>query len=171
MPSGCEFTCDNEECEQYRAGFIVNGPWPIGNICLIMNASNIRHNKSFRDGLIKLKDDGVKHACITMPNNEDIPVLGYRVQNWCSQCTCIWNNDLALEFSEQTFEEALENSDFNDFKCPKCSGDTMTYDQIVEEGIQCPFCDVKMSQSTWFSNEQEERVRESKKESKDAEVN
>ena len=168
MPNGCEFTCNNEDCEQHRAGFIINGAWSIGNICLVMNASNIRHNKPFRDGLIKLKNEGVKYACITMPNNDDIPVLGYRLQKWCPTCKCIWNNDLLLETPEQTYEEALEKSNLSDSKCPKCSGEVLHYDQIVEEGIECPFCNVKMSQSTWFSNEQEERIRESKKESKDA---
>lgn len=156
MPAGCDFTCKNEECEQCDSGIVITAPWPLGKIELIINAPNVKEKEEFREGLIKMKNDGAKFACITYPNVAYLDTFGYRVQLWCPSCPCIWNYDVMLTEECTTFEEAYakakEEGDIP-FVCPKCEEDLMEYDDVLEEGIPCPFCKDELQQNRWMAKE------------------
>ena len=51
MPTGCDFTCDNEKCEHHKKGFILRSSWPLGNIDRVIMAKNVRINKEFQKEL------------------------------------------------------------------------------------------------------------------------
>jgi len=150
MPSGCDFICNNEECEQYNNGFVITSAWPLGNVALIINGSEVKKNESFRASLIKLKNEGRKYACITLPNIEDIPVVGYRFNLWCAKCNCIWNHDVMS--AGETIEDILSKKLLPE-KCPKCDEPLKSFEDVVEDSIPCPHCNEELKQSRWFSNE------------------
>ena len=139
MPAGCDFICRNEECEHIGKGIVVLGPWAIGNIGLIINSKKVENMEEFREGLIKLKDDGRKYACINypLPDLSDIPVEGYRVQRWCDACKFIWQYDVVLDEDHKTFDEAMKIADVPD-KCVKCDGEVQDFEALIESGNGLP---------------------------------
>jgi len=156
MPAGCDFTCKNEECEQYDSGLVLTSPWPMGKIELVINASNVKDKEEFRDGLVELKNNGQKYACITYPNVSYIDTIAYQVQLWCKSCLCIWKYDIVLTEDcpdfETAYAKAKENGDVPD-TCPKCSGELEDYESVLEDGIACPFCKEDMQQNRWMAKE------------------
>jgi hypothetical protein len=163
MPAGCEFICVNEQCPNYNTGFAIKGVWPIGNIGLIINSSSVKQNPKFREMLIKIKDSGKKHACITLPNVDNVPVDGYRFNLWCESCNYIWDVDVFFTEEEQSKwddkklvpEEWFDNVVLS-YECTKCKGHLKSFDTVIQEGIKCPSCKQDLKQSRWFSNERSE---------------
>lgn len=165
MASGCDFTCDNEKCEHHKKGIIIVSPWPLGDINKIIMAKNVRINKVFQKELIELRDKhGRKYACINYPNVNNIPVVGYRINLWCQKCKYLYKEDVLLDepLVDKTpeeialaREEVIAKSQCEDKTCPTCNDKMKTYSQLMEEndGVDCPFCGVKMTKNTWFSNE------------------
>lgn len=84
MPGGCDFICDNEECEHKGKGIVLTAPWPLGNIDKIIDARNVVKMEEFRETLMNLKVEGRLYACINYPNVDAIVTEGYRVHKWCS---------------------------------------------------------------------------------------
>ena len=160
MPAGCDFVCKNEECEHTGKGLVVTGAWPMGDINKIMDAPNVAKNEVFREGLIRLKANGRKYACITYPNVDEIGTEGYRVHRWCPNCPCLWTYDALVEDENETIEETIANAKVPDI-CPSCQTKLMDFNDLVdEEGvIACPTCQKEMQKSTWFSNETTEEER------------
>ena len=156
MPAGCDFTCMNEDCEQHKSGLVMTAPWPMGKIELVLNAPNVKKKEKFRDGLIKLKDEGVNYACITYPNIAHLDTIAYRLQLWCNVCPCIWNYDIVLTEDCPTFEEALEKAQKDGNvpeKCPSCESKLKHYDDVLEDGIICPFYKEDLQQNRWMAKE------------------
>lgn len=159
MPAGCEFYCDNRKCASYRTGFTIRGAWPLGNVSLVIDSSSVRQNKEFQQQLIKLKEAGRKHVCLTLPNTDAIPVEGFRFTNWCDACLCVWENDVFFTEEEQSQwedknlvpDEWFDNVAINN-ACPKCKEQLKSFDSVVEDGISCPTCKDDLQQSRWFSN-------------------
>lgn len=152
MPAGCEFICQNKMCEHYNKGFNMTSNWPMGRIELIINAPNVKKSPSFRDGLIKLKNEGRKYACITYPNVSQIKTEAYRVQLWSNDAHCLWQYD--IESDEETNLSDLINQEKLPKVCPKTGGEMWTFDQTTKNGIICPHCGVTMRQDRWFTNEE-----------------
>lgn len=152
MPAGCEFTCMNEDCEHYKAGFVLTGSWPLGRIELVIEDPKVKENAAFREELLQRKKDGFKYVCITYPNNAEIPCEGYRVQLWCDSCKCIWNHDVMLESKDDTLEKALQRGTLPT-SCNKCNSELKDFQTVIDGGIPCPHCGVDLQQNRWISKE------------------
>jgi len=151
MPAGCEFYCNNEECEAYRTGFTITAPWPMGNICIVVNSSKVKQNPDFKNHLIASKRNGRKFACITFPDPDDIEIEAYRVQYWSPKAICVFEYD--VEASDE--EELIDNLPYADIpdNCPQTGGPLLGFNDVVNEGILCPHCGERLSQNRWFTNE------------------
>jgi len=152
MPSGCEFICENEDCIHVNKGFSFTEAWPLGKIELLINAPIIKRKSEFRDGLIKLKDEGRKYACITYPNEAGIDTEGYRVNYWSPDANQIWQYDI-MEKNKSNVASKIEESLDIPYKCPKTNGRLMDFKEVIAEGIYCPHCGDEMKQDRWFTNE------------------
>ena len=152
MPSGCEFICKNAECHHVDKGFVITAPWPLGRIELIINLPRVKKKEEFRNGLILLKNQGRTHACITFPNDNDIPYEGYRVSYWSPEDKRVWQYDVMVKDLGDV-SEAIKNDPDIPKKCPNTGGKLLSFVEAVKEGVNCPSCGVKMIQSRWFTNE------------------
>ena len=151
MPAGCEFICKNDKCENLNKGFAITAPWPIGQIELIINSSPVKKFADLRQRLIDQKNtEGRKFALIQFPNEDQIPIIGYRINMWDSAKNCIWQYDLELQ--GQSLEEALESVVFVSEMAKNGDG-LITFNEVVDQGICCPTCHEKMFQNRWFTNE------------------
>ena len=121
MPAGCNFMCVNEKCDHYRAGFTINGIWPIGNIEDVIKQDKVYNNKTFKEGIIKLKKSGREFTCICFPNDEDVPYIGYRVQKWCQNCKCIHSYDAMIDEDTMDSDEVIKKANVQS-TCSKCNG-------------------------------------------------
>ena len=156
MPAGCDFICRNSECEQNGNGFVITGPWPMGEIELVISSLSkylvIKpENKPILDKIIEQKNTGRKYACIVYPNNEGIEKVAYRVQLWSPQAKCIWDYDV-LKTDEDDVADAIRNANLP-IMCPKTSGELLDFNEVTKDGINCPYCGEKLEQSRWFTNE------------------
>lgn len=168
MASGCDFTCDNEKCEHHKKGIIIVSPWPLGDINKIIISKNVRTNKDFQKSLVEFRDkNNLKHACINYPNVDKIPVVGYRINMWCQKCRYLYKEDIVLEtplinMSPEELsairEQVIADSKCEDKTCPTCNEKMKSYAQLMddEDGVDCPFCNVKMTKNSWFTNETSE---------------
>jgi len=161
MPAGSDFVCENEKCKEYRKGIVILNVWPLGDISKIIESKNVKIKEDFHKGLIGLREQGRTHACINYPNVDKVPVSGYRVQNWCQNCFCIWGWDIMLgediadpKLAAEKFPEALAKEPIPS-KCPKCQDDLRDFQKIINDGITCLHCKEQMKTYTWFSNETE----------------
>lgn len=155
MPAGCEFACENKDCKNYNTGIVVTGPWPIAPIDLVINAPNVRKNKPFQEGLIKLKKDGNKYACITYPNFNKIEKVGYRIQLWCDACLRVYNYDAMIKNKDETIDETINNADIP-ANCTTCNMKLKSFVELLDGktgGIVCPACNVGTTMHSWFTNE------------------
>ena len=152
MPAGCDFICKNKSCEYFDHGFTMTEPWPMGRIELILNAPNVKKDKQFRQGLINLKNQGRKYACITYPNVSRIETLAHRVHLWSEDANCIWQFDVETEQTEDD-NLTIDQTDIPD-SCPKTGGKLLNFHTVTKEGINCPHCGFPMQQDRWFTNEE-----------------
>lgn len=150
MPAGCEFICNNVECQQNKAGFSISAPWPLGRIELIL--ANINPNMpnqgDYKAQLQKWRDEGRKFACLVLPNTANLPIVALRVNMWDDVKKCIWNFDVELKEGD-TVETAIER------EVPKTSQEgnpLIPFTEVLKNGIKCPFCGKDMKQSRWFAN-------------------
>ena len=161
MPAGSDFVCENDKCKEHRKGIVILNIWPLGDISKVIDAKNVQEKEEFCKGLMALRDQGRKHACINFPNTDKIPVSGYRVQNWCQNCFCIWGWDIMFgedivdpKQASDRFPGALAKEPIPSL-CPKCNGELKDFKKILEDGIICLHCKEKMKTYAWFSNETE----------------
>ena len=120
MPVGCEFVCQNKSCDCFNQGFNIAGPWPMGKIELVLNAPNVKKEPEFRQGLIDLKNQGRKYACITFPNVSRIPTVAYRVNMWSERAHCLYQHDVEV-VEDEALEEAISKANIPSV-CPKTEG-------------------------------------------------
>lgn len=153
MPAGCEFVCYNGKCKYYGCGFVLTGPWGIGNIGLVIESTRVKEMPEYREHLIELKRKGKRTCCIRYPDVDGILVMGYRVQTFCPDCCHIYDHEVILKEGE-TLEEALKDFPLKR-KCDECGAVTEEFDEIVEDGVCCPHCGETLDSMRWFSNEAE----------------
>ena len=158
MPAGCDFICQNDKCEQYKNGFAVTGPWPMGQIELVISylsklLASKPQNKQLLDKIIADKNNGRKYARISYPNRDEIQKVAYLVQLWSPEAKCIWDYD--VEDTGKDLETIIAEANLPT-KCPKTNGSLLNFNEITKEGINCPFCGEKLTQSRWFTNETNE---------------
>ena len=148
MPAGCFFTCKNQKCEGFDKKMTMIGPWPLGKIEEILE----KEDTDDEARLNQLKEEGREFFCIAFPNDENLPMYGWRVQKWCSRCNCMWDYDITMENEDQEFVEAYEKADLPT-KCPKCEKQLKDYRKALDAGMECPLCAEEMGQERWFANE------------------
>jgi len=134
---GFEFVCKNEKCSYFKTGFTMYMEWPITHIDNIIN-SNIPQD--LKDHLIKSKNEGRKYALITLPNKDNIEIIGKRVQLFCPKDCIIWEREI------------VDKNDIIDVYCDKCREKLITAREARENGIVCPSCKEKLDCMAWFSN-------------------
>ena len=117
--SGCDLTCENLDCKYWKKGFTFTSTWPLGDIDLVMETS--KDKKDYYEGMLKLKEQGRKYACISMPN-KDIPILGYRVQKWCNNCKQLQLFDAIL--GDKDIDEVINSLPSI---CSTCNGRLITF--------------------------------------------
>jgi len=152
MPAGCEFICQNHSCKCFNNGFNLVSPWPMGKIGLVLNAPNVRKNPKFREGLIRLKNEGRPYACITYPNLARIKIEAYRIEMWSKDAKCRYQFDLVVK-DNKTVEDLINESNTIPSTCPKTNGKLYTFEEATKIGINCPHCDFPLRQDRWFTNE------------------
>ena len=158
MPAGCEFICKNESCEHFNKGFTITAPWGMGDIDAVINSRPVRKNSELQGELSRQRDEGRKYCCINYPLPEnEIKVEGYRVQRWCSDCFCLFESYLALntevDMTDEEFDEEITKQIEAIEECPKCGKDLLNFNELLEEGVDCPYCKEELFQSRWCSNE------------------
>lgn len=158
MPAGCDFICKNEKCSQYKNGFVITAPWPMGQIELIISSLSKSvvmkpANKPILDKIIEKKNEGRKYARIIYPNSDRIEKKAYLIQLWSPEAKYIWEYD--IECDGKPLSEAIESENLPT-KCPKTNGPLLDFNSVTKEGINCPFCGEKLMQSRWFTNENNE---------------
>ena len=153
MPAGCDFICKNKSCEHYNAGFTITDPWPMGRIELVLNASNVKKDAAFRKGLINLKNQGRKYACITYPNVDSIEKVAYRVHKWSEDARCIWQYDAVIENPEDTMHTTINDAELPT-TCPTTGCELWDFYTVTDKGVNCPHCGITMHQDRWFTNEE-----------------
>ena len=156
MPAGCDFICQNSLCDQFGNGFVITGPWPMGEIELIITSLNKSlvikpGNKEILEKVIEQKNNGRKYACIAFPNNDGIERVAYRIQLWSPDAKCIWDFDVESKGDADISDSIQENN--LPILCPKTSGPLLTFSEVTKNGILCPYCGDQLQQSRWFTNE------------------
>jgi len=134
---GYEFVCKNEKCGYCNTGFSLYKEWPISRIDCVISSKSIP--KDLKKRLIKNKNEGRKYALITLPNKENIEIIGKRIQLFCKKDCIIWEREI------------VDKNDIINMYCDKCKERLITADEARESGILCPNCKEKLSCSTWFS--------------------
>jgi len=135
--AGFEFVCKNEKCSYCNTGFTLYQDWPISYIDDVINSKSTPVD--LKEHLIKNKKEGRKYALVTLPNKENIEIIGKRIQLFCKKDTIIWEREI------------VDKKDILDLYCDKCKERLITADEAKENGILCPNCKEKLSCSTWFS--------------------
>jgi len=160
MPAGVDFVCKNQECQHFDKGIVITAPWPMADINDIIDASNVARQKDFRETLLKLKSEGREYACITYPNVDELETESFRVHKWCPTCSCLWMYDAPVsKFTfPETISDVIEKADIP-YTCVECETYLMDFNDIVEDGLTCPFCKKEMDKNTWFCNETTEETR------------
>ena len=148
MPAGCEFICKNQDCKQFNTGFSLTAPWPVGQIELVINSAPVKKVSDLRERLIAQKNDGIKYALIQFPNTDNIEILGHRINLWSKKANKIFQYEIDL------IGKPLSDTVVIPKICPDTGGELLSFNEIVEQGIICPFCSVKLYQNRWFTNEE-----------------
>ena len=136
---GYKFTCKNDQCENVNTGFSIYRYWPIGNIDDIMSSNAIQKDLEYVKFLFNCKEKGRKYALIALPNQENIPILGKRIQLFCKKDCIIWERDI------------VEKSDVLDLYCDICREKLVSAEEAKENGLQCPKCKKDLIIIPWFS--------------------
>lgn len=148
MPAGCEFICKNKACEHFDSGFSLTAPWPIGQIELVINSSPVKKFNDLRERLITQKNDGIKYALIQFPNVDKIEFLGQRINLWSPKGNKIFQYEVDSKGNllDKTISAVPKI-------CPDTKCDLLSFNEVLEQGIVCPFCSGKLFQNRWFTNE------------------
>jgi len=157
MPAGCDFICKNDECEQHGNGFAITGPWPMGEIELVISSLSKSlvikpENQAILDKIVEQKNNGRECACIIYPNNDRIKKVAHRVQLWSPDAKCIWDYDIPLDEDNKDVTEDIKDASLP-ILCPKTNGELLSFNEVTKDGIECPYCGGKLEQSRWFTNE------------------
>lgn len=154
--SGIEFVCKTDGCICCNTGFTMASTWPLGDIDNVIAAN--KGNEDYIEGMTRLKAEGRNYACIKMPNKENIPIVGYRIQKWCDKCKAPRLFDAIMSSPEQSMEDTIKEANISEF-CFKCGEKLMVFSELADENggkIECPSCSNKLTVRRWFVNERED---------------
>jgi len=148
MPAGCDFTCNNEDCEYFDTSFTMIAPWPMGKIDDVINSSRVGEFPDLKGKMIQLKKSGRDFACITFPNTDNVKVQCYRITLWSVEGHCLWQYDVPL--NGESVSSAIKKANLPD-KCPTTGSELINYKESIKRGIDCPKCGKQLKQNRWFS--------------------
>jgi len=89
-----------------------------------------------------------------MPNKDNIPVLGYRIQKWCDTCKSLQLFDAIITSPDQTKEETINEANIS-CNCSACNSQLKTFTEVLDEGMNCLSCKKPLKMEKWFTNEKE----------------
>jgi uncharacterized protein YbaR (Trm112 family) len=145
MPIGCDFICENEACEVYKCRISIHGPWPISSI---EEAIASEEDPSRKKALEAKQTDGIKHACIAIPNKSGIKSCGIRLKLYCPTCKMLWDQDYLGTGATEIVAEDLERPK----PCPECKGKVLSLVRAREDGLPCPLCSKPMKAKSWMTS-------------------
>ena len=157
MATGCDFICDNKNCEHYKKSITLLGSWNLTDINDVIENTNDENLKKHMEWK---KQHGQKHACIIYPKMQDATIAGVRIQTICDQCYIIYENDI--------LNDNIDSKNIIE-KCKKCDSELKTINNFVnseddkEEHLLCPHCKYPMKKQVWFSNERTKNEQDSSK--------
>ena len=114
MPFGIDFTCKNKECEHCGKTITMLGPWPVGDIDLVIDGIQ---DLEFKQEMTGLREQGDEFACIQYPNVRGIEGVGWKLARWCSNCPRMGFDNIMVTEDNQDFADALKVADIPE-KCP-----------------------------------------------------
>lgn len=151
MAIGCNFICDNENCEHHGKMISLTGPWPM---IAVDHTIDILSTGSINDREIAyaqtLKNQGREFMCLTLPRTEStykLEIEASRIQKWCGNCNII-------SVFEAKDQDEVEEISTREDTCMGCETEILiNFMDAVQDGIQCPFCQTTMKQERWFAND------------------
>ena len=154
MPAGCDFVCENENCEYYKLKIQISGTWPIAKIDKVIESKKIR-GTSYEENLRKLKKDGKEYACVVFPNKDVLFFDGAKIERFCSKCLKRITSFLMFPYSighkkfDRVFTREFKKSGLKS-KCGDCGSKIFDLQKMIKKGIKCPKCGVETKQYRWF---------------------
>ena len=149
MPAGVDFICKNEDCECFNKSITIISAWPIAKIEEVIETIK---DEDYKRMFESAKDNGQKYACIQFPNEKNINMVGWKIQSWCENCPRIGEDEVLLEESNEKFESAISNNPLTK-NCLVCNHELKSFDDLLEGGMCCPFCNKEMVEERWFAKE------------------
>jgi len=149
MPAGVDFVCKNESCDCHNNVITILSSWPIADIDKVIETIK---KEEYRVEFEKAKQNGKKFACIQFPNEDKVEMVGWKIQRWCQQCPRIGEDEVFISNPDEEFEDAIKQHEFPT-TCPVCYGEIKTFEEVVEEGITCPYCHEEMDKQYWTAKE------------------
>jgi hypothetical protein len=143
--SGCDFICNNDECEYYSTGFTMTGPWPLGDIDEVIES--VENNSSESDLVSRLKENkglGDELAMIPLPNEASVKYKKIRKSFWDDSKKRIYYLDCQPEEGNKARTHYLERS----------ISSMLSFEEAIKVGINCPSCGNALNQKRWFSKEE-----------------
>lgn len=150
MPAGCDLICKNDFCDHVGKFIAITSPWPMGKIQEVIASLSLEENSLLIYNLEVKQNEGCQYACITLPNDKDIEVLAYRINYWHPKELMVC--DYHLELKGRSLEEALKDPSIPT-KCPESKVDLISFEELLDVDIHCPFCNENMKKVRWFINE------------------
>lgn len=150
MPAGCDLVCCNPLCKHEGKFIAITSPWPMGYIGNVIQSLNDSEDSFLIQNLKEKEAKGIKYACLSLPNKKNIEVVAYRICFWhpTKNLVCEYN----LELNNRTKEDALNDPNIPT-SCPETGVKLVSFDEVLEKDIKCPFCNENMKKIRWFSNE------------------
>jgi hypothetical protein len=150
MPAGCDFICKNDLCEHEGKLIVLTSPWPMGNIRDVILSLDQNEYPVLVQTLSEKEIHGVKYACIQLPNDHSVETVAYRLNFWHPKQNMVC--EYHLELNGRALEEALKDPKIPTL-CPETNEKLVSFEEMVEDDICCPYCNEPMNKTRWLSNE------------------
>jgi hypothetical protein len=161
MPSGCEFLCDNVNCQNYGSGFTMHDFWPVASISdLLSHPPETGYPEGFVKAMEQRLHEGRKFGIVFYPLQEGIDLKGIRVQLWQQDPPTIIDEDIEVEGlseeiekkGEKVMDEIVTGMRMRrEFKIRRDGYVLRTYRECFHGGIPCPSCGQVLSKRNWFT--------------------
>ena len=146
--TGCTHICTNTKCIAIGKELWLNPAWPIGEIEVVIGSSKVANDPTLKKAMEKRKEEGRKYACIQVPNDGEVPVVGFRFYFYCPDCHIIWEEDITFTNGPMEPDELVPLSK----TCDKCQAKLTNSDEInLNYNIPCPHCGMALNKRFWYT--------------------
>ena len=142
MAEGCDFHCNNKDCNNFGKVIILHGIWPTKNIDEAIDESEDPERK---EALVHRKEEGRTTALFVFPQDNKKNPVGYRMQFYCPSCLRIEDFDCSPDR-----EQAYKLYKFPPI-CEACNGSRISLNTAIMDGIYCPLCLTRLHCFHWFT--------------------